>query len=172
MECSNCKTHIEPSDNFCTNCGTETPQVYFYGKNWRKQHSIVLVKSNNYDIFISDKSLYIIKFKAVIGAGIGFLFGLIILSILGAFIGGLIGNRFDERKIKRTRSTWITDSNRLISKKYKEFVYIQIPFEEISRSLEIKDKKIHIYTNNKKYTFLKNKEEIALLKKKLKKYVL
>lgn len=187
MFCENCGTKLEKDVQFCQNCGRKigevstvlkTPQsapvgaAEFYGEDWRRKKIFAIASIPYFDVMVDKNSLYIIQMPKYSGATWGFILGLILLSIIGAFIGSSIGGSNDRKKRKWYRAAWINENHQLISNDYSHDIFLKIPLESLRGNLVFGKNKFTLTSGEKTIVLQKSQKEFELFKQSIEKYVL
>jgi len=171
MFCENCGTKIEDKAEFCQNCGrkvgasspaqnhkkVETPVVIqagdiFYSEDWRRKNGLAIASLPYYDVMVDKEFLYIITMPKYSGATTGFILGLIVLNILGAFIGSSMGSSSDMKKRKWYRNAWVNADRQLTTREYEHDIFLKIPLKDLKNHIVIAKKKFTINLEDKKIT--------------------
>jgi len=179
MYCEKCGDKNELKSIFCSSCGAkfssieENKKKYaegkftYYSKSWQRTGSLSW-SVNYYDIYLTDKSLYVIKLPSYSSSGWWTLLGLLVLNIIGAFIGYQYGLSKDNEKRKYYRKAWLNDDKEITSQAYVPNIFLEVPVDELKQSILFRKRRIIVSTSGKKLKLKKSKSEII----KFKKYVL
>ena len=182
MFCENCGTKIEDGAEFCQNCGNRvgtssnvstsinTPEKIeneniFYSEDWRRKKVFAVASLPYFDIMIDKKYLYVIEMPKYNNSTWGFILGLIILNIIGAFIGSAIGGSSDAKKRKKYRASWINSEHNLISHDYIHNIFLKIPLGDLRKSMIINKNKLILTYNDKEIVLGRIRPSFTLNKK-------
>ena len=173
--CPQCGKKLKEGAKFCTSCGRQIASLsndktskvtilnsaLFYNENWQR---VKFVSSGGYyDILVNKDHFYLIWLPSYSSATVGTIVGLVILQILGAILGYIIGKSEDNKKRKQYRSKWVDANYNLISQDYEKNIVFKIPLAELQTSLVFyqnsffKKDRFTINYNGKQYTLKKNK---------------
>lgn len=189
MFCENCGTKLEKGIRFCQNCGREISDVSttpkktlhktapivvakFYREDWRRKKVFAIASLPYFDVMIDKNYLYIIQMPKHSGATLGLILGLIILNLIGAFIGSSIGGLSDRKKRKWYRSAWVNDDYQIVSDDYTHDIFIKVPLENLKNNLVLAKSKFTLTFGEKKIVLQKGKNDFRLFKQSIEKYVL
>lgn len=191
MFCENCGTKIENNAEFCQNCGrkvgasshsTNDPKVdtpvaiqagdVFYSKEWKRKKIFAVASMPYFDVLADKQYLSLIRMPSYSGQTWGLILGLIVLNILGAIIGSVMGGNSDTKKRNWYRSAWVDANNNIISREYDRDVYIKIPLTQVKNAVVFKPSKFEVEYEGKKLVLQKSKVEVDRLTKFINDHVL
>jgi hypothetical protein len=191
MYCENCGTKIADGAEFCQDCGRkinassathisvdkETPVSIkngdvFYSEEWRRKKVFAIASMPYFDVIADKQNLSLIRLPSYSGQTWGLILGLIVLNLVGAIIGSVMGGNSDTKKRKWYRSAWIDENKNIISREYERDIYIKIPLAQVKTAVVFKVNKIEVEFDNKKLTLQKNKVEVERLTKFINDHVL
>lgn len=191
MFCENCGTKIEDKAEFCQNCGrkvgasspstndqkVDTPVAIqagdvFYSKEWKRKKIFAVASMPYFDVLADKQYLSLIRMPSYSGQTWGLILGLIVLNILGAIIGSVMGGNSDTKKRNWYRSAWVDANNNIISREYDRDVYIKIPLAQMKNAVVFKPSKFEVEYEGKKLVLQKSKVEVDRLTKFINDHVL
>jgi hypothetical protein len=191
MFCENCGTKIEDKAEFCQNCGrkigasspskndtkVETPVAIqsgdiFYSKEWKRKKIFAVASMPYFDVLADKQYLSLIRMPSYSGQTWGLILGLIILNILGAIIGSIMGGNSDTKKRNWYRSAWVDSNNNITSREYDRDVYIKIPLVQVKTAVIFKPNKFEVEYDGKKLVLQKSKVEVERLTNFINQHVL
>jgi hypothetical protein len=146
--------------------------VDFYGENWQRKKAFAFATLPYFDVMIDKKYLYVIQMPKYSGATLGFILGLFVLNIIGAFIGYSIGASSDNKKRRWHRSAWISVDHQLISNEYTSDVFLKVPLEDLRGNLVLGKNKFTLTSGGKTVVFQKGQKDFELFRHSIEKYVL
>lgn len=166
MFCSKCGAKNPENTKYCGGCGldisnagiasTETVIFEFYGKNWKGAHVLPFGLWNGsgyYDIAVDKNYVYFIKLPSYSSAFWYGILGLLLLNIIGLFIGVAIGGSKDEKKRASFRSAWINQEGNIVSRLYEGRVFQKITVQEIKQNAVFKRNSLTFNIAGKNYIF-------------------
>lgn len=191
MFCENCGTKIDQGAEFCQNCGrkvgasspskndpkVDTPVAIqagdiFYSKEWKRKKIFAVASMPYFDVLADKQYLSLIRMPSYSGQTWGLILGLIVLNILGAIIGSVMGGNSDTKKRNWYRSAWVDANNNIISREYDRDVYIKIPLAQVKTAVVFKPSKFEVEYEGKKLVLQKSKVEVDRLTKFINDHVL
>lgn len=191
MFCENCGTKIDQGAEFCQNCGrkvdasspttndsrVDTPVAVqagdiFYSKEWKRKKIFAVASMPYFDVLADKQYLSLIRMPSYSGQTWGLILGLIILNILGAIIGSIMGGNSDTKKRNWYRSAWVDSNNNITSREYDRDVYIKIPLVQVKTAVIFKPNKFEVEYDGKKLVLQKSKVEVERLTNFINQHVL
>lgn len=191
MFCEHCGTQNKKDSEFCQNCGrkvvasspstndskVDTPVAVqagdiFYSKEWKRKKIFAVASMPYFDVLADKQYLSLIRMPSYSGQTWGLILGLIILNILGAIIGSIMGGNSDTKKRNWYRSAWVDSNNNITSREYDRDVYIKIPLSQVKTAVIFKPSKFEVEYEGKKLVLQKSKVEVDRLTKFINDHVL
>lgn len=182
MFCKKCGGEINSGASFCKKCGTNTSdnvgsnsaisQDHFYSEDWTKKGTFSIASLPYFDVMVDDKYVYFIKLPKYSSGTVYMLVGLVLLNLLGAIIGNIMGNANDKEKRMKYRSSWLGSGQKLISQNFEKNVYFKVPIGKAKNLLILEKHKITVSNGDDKIVLQKNKKEVERLNNYLNSYVL
>jgi hypothetical protein len=180
MFCEHCGNKLEADAQFCHNCGKQVSGistgavfsvVEFYSEDWRRKSAFGVGPRKYFDIILDKDFLYIIRIPSYSGRLWGFIFGLLLLNIIGAAIGSSWGDSSDTKKRKWYRSAWIQDGQ-VITNDFVQDIFLKVPVESLKQNLLLGENSFTLSQGDKTIVLKKWHKEFERFHHVIKKYVL
>ncbi len=166
MFCSKCGAQNPENTKYCGNCGldvsnsgvasNEVHNFSYYGKNWRGARLLPLglwSGTTSYDVAVDSKYVYFLKFPNYSSAFWYGVLGLLLLNLVGLFIGAYWGGSVDTKKRASYRSAWIDANGKIISRRYEAVVFQKVSIEDVKDVAKFKSNSLVFAISGKNYIF-------------------